>query len=137
MKYLEMKNKHQDRINALPLQFAFNKQQFEEGMRNLGLSPDETDKVCSIPAGGFIRKTDVKMVMDTFMETSTEMSSALANDDDFCIEALIYEMGNHEYALTYDMDEVLESLGLNGNNERIQKLFLKAEQRYFNSLEHD
>lgn len=134
MKYLEMKNKHQDRIDALPLQFAFNKQQFEEGMRNLGLSPDETDKVCSIPAGGFIRKTDVKMVMDTFMETSREMASALANDDDFCIEALIYEMGNHEYGYTMDPDDTLASLSLSLEDERTNRLFKIAQQRYFDSL---
>lgn len=134
MKYLEMKNKHQDRINALPLQFAFNKQQFEEGMRNLGLSPDETDKVCSIPAGGFILKTDRELVLTAFKETNEEMSDALANDDDFCIEALIYEMGNHEYGYTMDPDDTLESLGLSLEDERTNRLFKIAQQQYFDSL---
>jgi hypothetical protein len=134
MKYLEMKNKHQDRINALPLQFAFNKQQFEEGMRNLGLSPDETDKVCSIPAGGFILKTDRELVLTAFKETNEEMSDALANDDDFCIEALIYEMGNHEYGYTMDPDDTLASLGLSLEDERTNRLFKIAQQQYFDSL---
>jgi hypothetical protein len=129
-----MKNKHQDRINALPLQFAFNKQQFEEGMRNLGLSPDETDKVCSIPAGGFILKTDRELVLTAFKETNEEMSDALANDDDFCIEALIYEMGNHEYGYTMDPDDTLASLGLSLEDERTNRLFKIAQQQYFDSL---
>lgn len=134
MKYLEMKNKHQDRINALPLQFAFNKQQFEEGMRNLGLSPDETDKVCSIPAGGFILKKDRELVLTAFKETNEEMSDALANDDDFCIEALIYEMGNHEYGYTMEPDDTLESLGLSLEDERTNRLFKIAQQQYLDSL---
>lgn len=134
MKYLEMKNKHQDRIDALPIQFAFNKQQFEEGMRNLGLSPDETDKVCSIPAGGFILKTDRELVLTAFKETNEEMSDALANDDDFCIEALVYEMGNHEYGYTMDPDDTLASLGLSLEDERTNRLFKIAQQQYFDSL---
>lgn len=134
MKYLEMKNKHQDRINALPIQFAFSKQQFEEGMCNLGLSPDETDKVCPIPYGGFILKTDRELVLTAFKETKEEMSDALANDDDFCLEALIYEMENHEYGYTMDPDDTLASLGLSLEDERTSRLFKIAQQQYFDSL---
>lgn len=134
MKYLEMKNKHQDRINALPIQFAFNKQQFEEGMRNLGLQPDETDKVCSIPAGGFILKTDRELVLTAFKETNKEMSDALANDDDFCLEALIYELGNYEYGYTMDPYDALASLGLSLEDERTSRLFKIAQQQYLDSL---
>lgn len=36
--YQEMRNRQQAEINAFPMFFAFNKQQFAEGMRTLGLS---------------------------------------------------------------------------------------------------
>ena len=35
--YQEMRNRQQAEINAFPMFFAFNKQQFAEGMRTLGL----------------------------------------------------------------------------------------------------
>ena len=37
--YQEMRNRQQAEANAFPMFFAFNKQQFAEGMRKLGLSP--------------------------------------------------------------------------------------------------
>lgn len=136
MKYIELRKQHQDKVDALPLKFAFSRDQFKSAMSELGLTENDTDKISWIGLGGFCLKTDKEAVDRVFDETYDEMNKAM-RDDEFCIDAIEYEMGNHEYALTYDMNEVLESLGLNGNNERIQKLFLKAEQRYFNSLEHD
>lgn len=134
MRYLDMKTKHQARIDALPIQFAFSNEQFEEGMRELGLSPTDTDKVCVIPYGGFILKTDRDLVLNAFKETNREMSEALSNDDDFCIEALVYEMGNHEYGYTMDPDDTLESLGLSLEDERTNRLFKIAQQQYLDSL---
>lgn len=46
--YQEMRNRQQAEVNAFPMFFAFNKQQFAEGMRKLGLSPSDTRQVCSI-----------------------------------------------------------------------------------------
>ena len=46
--YKEMRNRQQAEVNAFPMFFAFNKQQFAEGMRKLGLSPSDTRQVCSI-----------------------------------------------------------------------------------------
>lgn len=36
--------------------FAFNNSQFSEGMKKIGLNPDDTDKILSIGAGGYIAK---------------------------------------------------------------------------------
>lgn len=133
MKYVELRKQHQDKVDALPLKFAFSKEQFKSAMSELGLTEKDTDKISWIGLGGFCLKTDKEAVDRVFDETYDEMNKAM-RDDEFCIDAIEYEMKNHEYALTYDMDEVLESLGLNGNNERVQKLFSKAEQRYFDGL---
>ena len=46
--YQEMRNRQQAEINAFPMFFAFNKQQFAEGMRTLGLSLSDTCQMCSI-----------------------------------------------------------------------------------------
>ena len=43
--YREMKERQQKEFNAFPLAFAFNEDQFEQGMNRLGLDVSETDKV--------------------------------------------------------------------------------------------
>lgn len=136
MKYLEMRIKHKDRIDALPIQFAFSEKQFEEGMKALGLSPDETDKICKIPYGGFIRKSDADLVLNTFKETKDEMKSALDNDDEFLIEAMVYELGNYEYGYTmddFDTKCALRDMGLSFCDERTKRLFKVAKQRYLDN----
>ena len=47
--YQEMRNRQQAEVNAFPMFFAFNKQQFAEGMRKLGLSPSDTEKSWKMP----------------------------------------------------------------------------------------
>lgn len=137
MRYLDMKTKHQARIDSLPIQFAFSNEQFEEGMRELGLSPTDTDKVCKIPYGGFVRNTDIELVLNTFNEIEAEMKAALDSNDEFLIEAMVYELGNHEYGYTMDDFETkiaLRGLGLSFKDERTKRLFEVAKQEYIDGL---
>ena len=53
--YLEMRKRHQTEVNAFPIKWAFNNEQLVEGMRELGVNPEDTDKVVSIGGGGFMR----------------------------------------------------------------------------------
>lgn len=46
--YKVLKEKRQQEVNSFPIAFAFSDQQFDEGMRKLGLNPTDTDKVYSI-----------------------------------------------------------------------------------------
>lgn len=138
MTYAELRQAQQKRINALPLYFAFSDKQFEETMSKLGLTANDTDKVCSIGFGGFCLNSDAKLVVDTFNETSDEMEKAL-EDDDFLQSAFEYEMANHEFGYTYDPEDTLESLGFSLNdlekNERIRKIFLTAKRNYLSKFE--
>lgn len=137
MRYLDMRTKHQARIDALPIQFAFTDEQFESAMRELGLSPTDTDKICKIPYGGFIRKTDSELVLNTFKETNAEMKAALDSDDEFLIDAMVYELSNYEYGYTmddFDTKAALRDMGLSFTNERTKRLFKVAKQKYIDSL---
>ena len=51
--YQEVRNRQKAEVNAFPMLFAVNKQQFAEGMCKLGLSPSDTRPVCSIFGGGY------------------------------------------------------------------------------------
>ena len=78
--YQEMRNRQQAEVNAFPMFFAFNKQQFAEGMRKLGLSPSDTRQVCSIFGGGYCRKSDVAKLNEMFTRHRKELEDAIASD---------------------------------------------------------
>lgn len=75
--YQEMRNRQQAEVNAFPMFFAFNKQQFAEGMRKLGLSPSDTRQVCSIFGGGYCRKSDVAKLNEMFTRHRKELKMPL------------------------------------------------------------
>ena len=79
-KYEQLKNKQQEEINDFPMVFAFDNNQFKEGMEKLGLTENDTDKVCRAYAGGFIRKTDSKSLHSMFKRFDDEMDIAMKND---------------------------------------------------------
>jgi len=108
MKYLELKDRHMKDIDDFPMFFAFNKEQFAEGLEKLGATQGE---VCSIPHGGIIRKTDAKAFCDMILRHSKETEEAL-KDDLFLIEAMAYELANHEYCITYDAEPALMAIGI-------------------------
>lgn len=113
--YAEMKARHQERVNALPLMFAFSQQQFNEGMAKLGLEPNDTHSLTSIGYGGFIRKSDVPLFNSTMEENEIELQTAIGNDVDgsgFIKEMFLYELANHEYCITYDLEPTLDALNL-------------------------
>lgn len=132
--YMEMKQRHQEEINAFPVVFAFGNQQFEEAMKKLGLKPSETDKVCSIyGAGDIFRKSDVPAYLEIVKRHRKEMEDAIAADrtgEGFIYDMFDYELSNHEYGYTRDPSDALDALGISWNrlenDERLLRGFKKA-----------
>ena len=58
--YQEMKKRQEEELKKIPIKFAFTDEQFKQGMKELGLNENDTDKIVSIGAGGFMKKTDVE-----------------------------------------------------------------------------
>ena len=114
-RYLTLKETHQKESDAFPMAFAFSNQQFEEGMRKLGLDPSETNKVFGIIGGGFYRKTDAPAFREMLDRHEREMAEAIAADETgegFIFEMFRYELANHEYCITWDVSDTLRTLGL-------------------------
>lgn len=114
-KYLTLKQKHQEEVNNFPMVFAFSNEQFKEGMEKLGLTATDTDKVCSIGGGGFIRKEDSNSLSEMFSRHTNEKQEAMSNDptgDGYILDMFDYELGNHEYSYTWDVEPTLDALGL-------------------------
>ncbi len=121
--YVALKQKHQDEVNAFPMFFAFNQKQFEEGMKELGLEPTDTDKIYKLGrTGGFYRKSDSDALHDMFARHVKEEADAIAGDptgDGYIYQMFNYELANHEYGYTWDPEPTLDAVGM--TMEQIEK----------------
>lgn len=114
--YLELKKKFEDEFSAFPIQFAFSKEQFAEGMKKLGLDPEkDTDKVCTGFGGGFFKKTDTDALIAMLDSHDKQLKAAIAEDstgEGFIYDMFYYELANHEYGYTRDLTQTLDALGM-------------------------
>lgn len=113
--YLEMQTRHQEEMNAFPMFAAFNKEQFEEGMKKLGLRPANTKAVQSIGYSMFVRKKDMPAFQNMCLRHSRERAESIEADrtgEGFIRDMFVAEMCNHEYSYTYDLTDTLRALQL-------------------------
>ena len=137
-KYVEMKNRHQERINALPLMFAFSEKQFKEGVERWDLTENDTDKIYKLGStGGFYQRKDSTLIFSTFEQNEKEMTEAIRADPDgtgFIRDMFLYELANHEYCITYDLEPTLAALNLSEddvlNDERLMNGLKLAVAEY-------
>ena len=114
--YIDMKERHQREVDDFPLFFAFNKEQFNEGMKKFGLSPNDTKKVYRLGnTGGYYRRKDAKRLNEMFYRHAKELQDAIDGDasgDGFIFEMFNSELANHEYIVSGDVTDTLQALGI-------------------------
>ena len=138
--YSQMKSRHQKAVDNLPMYFASGDRQFNELREKLGFETEEEmlNNVFTLGAGSIILKKDKELVMNTFEQNSKEMEKAM-KDDDFLLSAFEYELGNHEYIITYEIDETLDALGITpeeySNSDRMKRIMKQAKINYLNEME--
>jgi hypothetical protein len=128
--YKELRKKHQAEFNEFPVMFAFNDEQFIAGMKKLGLETDEMDKLYSMGAGGYYKKTDAPALKEMQLRWAKEIEEAVAGDltgTGYIYDAILYELGNHEYSYTGDEWPALEELD-------ITKEMLETDERFSTAL---
>lgn len=140
--YQELKDRHQKEMDAFPLGAAFSNSQFEEMMQKWGLTVKDTDKICSIGAGCFIRKSDKEAFFNMLKKFKDETNAAIAADktgDGFIYDMFYYELANHEYCITYEYDETFDALGFTEEQVFADKRLLhglkKAEKEYLKNCD--
>lgn len=133
-KYTELKDRHGKEVNAFPMAFAFSNEQFEEAKKKLGVSSPE--ELLSTPAGGMIRKTDKKAFTDMYIKHLEETKEA-QKDDEYLYQGFLYELGNHEFCITYDPTDTLDCFGIDlaDVTERIKTIFNEAKKEYLAGCE--
>lgn len=111
--YATFRQRQQDIVDAFPFGAAFSDQQITQMMHKFGLedTPEDRKKVIYIGAGCFVRKKDLKAMVDMFERIEAERKAYLADDDCFK-DALEYEFGNHECQISHEWENALKPLGL-------------------------
>lgn len=133
MMYREFKEMKQKEFNALPTMFAFSMKQLEEQLNKFGATKDE---IVNLGAGMFMRKKDVYL-LDSWEARTEAMEKELMKNDDFVLDAFLYELRNHEYIITYDVDDTLEVFGLDRESVRNDKRLLSILNKAVNIVEKE
>ena len=141
--YQEMKDRQQKEFDAFPMRAAFSQQQFQQMMEKWGLTLNDTDKICSIGGGCYIRKADIAAFTTLINKTAAELKNAITADttgDGFIFDMFVFELANHEYCITYDLEETLDALGLTPEevnaDEPLKQGLNKAIKYYLKNYEN-
>lgn len=140
--YEAMQKRHQQEVNAFPMKWAFNNRQLEQGMRELGLNPLQTNEIVGIGGGGFIRRSDKQAFIDMFKRQNAEQKAALAaqkTGDEYAYQMFLHELGNHEYVITGDLSDTLDACGLSAeqinNDPKLRKALARAIKDYMEAAD--
>lgn len=133
--YQNQKARHSKELNDFEgIFFAFSNQQFEEGMKKIGLNSNDTELIYSLGAGGFIRKDRSKAFSNLFKKHAEERKQR-NKDEKFLIESIAYELANYEYCITGCVDDALDALNLDKNkldSKILKKAIIKHNQNITN-----
>lgn len=134
-KYLELKMKQSKEFRKLPMKAAFGNKQFEQIMKEWGLTTSKEDltKIHQLGAGCYCLKKDYPLFLKLACKHMEEDVEFFKDDKNFK-EALCYEFGNHECMLMLNPHDAIEALSLTEeeiiNDKRLSKLFKEAWKEF-------
>lgn len=120
--YIELSNKRAKEYEDFPKFFAFGEDQLQEGLKKLNTTKED---IIGTGYGGFIRKSDKKAYIDMLHRHNTE-HKANFNNKAYVYDMFRYELGNHEFVITYDYENTLNALSL--DMESVKNSSLLSEQ---------
>lgn len=115
--YIEMRNRHQEEFNTLPMKAAFGEAQFKEMMHEWGLQNGKKslEKIVHIAGGVYMLKKDLHLYHEMSERHYREMKDAIASDTTgkgFIYDMFRAELSNHEYTYTYDVSDAIAACGV-------------------------
>lgn len=117
MKYTEFKDMLQNKVNDLPMFYAFSNEQLENALDDMGLSLKDMkgNKIVRMGYGAYCLKRDLDSILSE-LNAVDDAKREFIEDYEQAYDAFMYEMGNHEYHINYEGDwDVLSCFGLNDN----------------------
>lgn len=141
-KYLELKNNNQKRFNDFSKKyiywiFAFGNEEFENKLKEHNLTKND---IISIGAGGFIKKEHKELYLQEMNRLNDNDAFKQIKHDDLEVKkAFMYELANHEYCITYNVDDTLDALGITAEeikkDPRLKKILKEAVNEYLEDSE--
>lgn len=116
--YEQLRKQQQEEFDAFPIHFAFGQEQIDRKIEELKLSKDpkkRAEQIAPIGAGGFVLKKDFLAFAEMCKRHSRQRIEAMAEGEKggtYLYDMFRTELLNHEYGLTVDVSDTLESLGL-------------------------
>ena len=115
---------------------AFSDEEFNEKLKEHDLTKDE---IISIGAGGFIKKEHKDLYLELLKNIKRNNAFQQIKHDDIEVKkAFIYELSNHEYCVTYDVNDALNALGITEEeiqkDVRLKKLLKESINEYLESI---
>ena len=108
-------------IGTIPMFFAFNHEQFEQGLEKLGCTKEELVGM----GGGYMKASDGHLFKAANEEVKRIRMDYLSTDSGL-LSAIRYELSNHEYGYTYDAQPALDALDLDRTDERVARALKQA-----------
>ena len=141
-KYLKLKNNNQKRFNDFSEKyiywiFAFSDKEFDDELKEHDLTRDD---IISIGAGGFIKKEHKELYLKEMNRLHNDDAFKQIKHDDVEVKkAFMYELANHEYCITYNVDDALDALGTTEEeikkDPRLKKILKEAINEYLQEVE--
>ena len=137
--YQELKKRHEEEMNALPLGFAFSNEQFEQMKVKLGVKEDH-ELYRLGDTGGFYRKADSALILGTFKRHAEERKNAIFSFNgihtEYVQSMFYYEMCNHEFGINWDgKAEVLSACDITEKQlnsiPELKQAWNAAEKQYY------
>ena len=142
-KYLELKNNNQKKFEEFAKKyiywiFAFSDKQFDDKLKEHNLTKND---IISIGAGGFIKKENKDLYLKEMNRLHDNDAFKQIKEDDVEVKkAFIYELANHEYCITYNVDDTLDALGTTEEeikkDPRLKKILKEAINEYLENSEN-
>lgn len=130
MTYDEYRNKSQEdyiKFSKGKIFYAFDMEQFKEGMESIGLNPEETNKIARLCGGAYILNNEAKNYIKLNNKQRNEFNKRMKNFD-FAKSAFKSELANHEYGYTMDPYDAITALGYTADEINNNPLLCKALQ---------
>ena len=131
--YVDMQARHRKEIDALPICYAFNREQLDEAKEKLGDVP-----LATFGAGSVYRKADFGLIT-AVLDRHEEEYKKLREDCKELEDGFLYEMSNHEFSINWQgIDDVLRCFGMTEDdlkNPQIMAAWSKALKRYWADIE--
>ena len=120
-----------------PVKAAFGNEQFEEMLKEFGISSMEEakEKLVHLVGGVYALKADVPKISAILKQMKAVRHTAY-QDRKFLMDKLMYEFANHECCITIDPYEAIESLGIEKGDylyDTLKEVAPKAWKKYLKS----